>query len=69
MSRRALWVLCVRVVRVSWSLTGRGVEVEDGCLGLWVGQWSVGSGQLLVDASGRQELRLRGLPMVEGCSV
>ena len=44
-----LWVLCMRVVRVSQSLAGRGVQMGGGCLGIWLGLWSVGSGRLLVD--------------------
>ena len=64
-----LWVLCVRVVRVSQSLAGRGVQTGGGCLGIQVGLWSVGSGRLLVDCVRRYGWRLRGVPVVVGYSV
>ena len=68
-SRRVLWMLCLRDVWVSRSLASRGVEVGGGCLGIRVGLWSVGSERLLVDVAPRQGLRVRGLPVVVGCSM
>ena len=68
-SRRVLWALCVRVVRVWRPLASRGVELGGGCLGIWVGLWFVGSGRLLMGGAGRHGLRLRWLPVVLGCSV
>ena len=68
-SCRVLWVSCVRVVRSSRSLAGRVVELGGGCLGIRGGLWSVGSGRLLVDCARWHWLRLRGLPVVVGCSL
>ena len=66
-SRRAVWVLRVRVVRFSRFLAGRGVEVGGGCLGIRMRLWSVGSGWLLVDGARWHGFRLGGLPVVVGC--
>ena len=45
-SRQVVWVLRVRAVRFLRSLVGCVVEVRvgGGCLGIWLGLWSVGSG-------------------------
>ena len=47
-SRWVSWLLCVRVVRSSRSLAGRGVQVGGVCLGIRGGMWSIGSRWLLV---------------------
>ena len=56
-SRRVLWALCVRAVRVLRSLAGR----LGGCLGIRVGLWFLCTERLLVDGARRQMLRLGGL--------
>ena len=68
-SRRVLWALCALVELVSWPLADGSVEVGGGCLSIWVVLWFVGSGRLLVAGACRRGLRLRGLPVVVGCSV
>ena len=52
-SRRVLWVLFVRIVRVSRPPAGRGVEVGGDCLCIRVAVWSVGIRQLLPDRARR----------------
>ena len=66
-ARRVVWVLRVRVVRFSWFLVGRGVEVGGVCLDLRVGLWSMGSGWLLVDGARWHGWRPGGLLVVVGC--
>ena len=70
-SCQVVWVLPVRAVRLLWSLAARSVEVRvgGGFLGIRPGLWSVGSRWLLVDGACWQVLRVRGLPVVVGCSL
>ena len=69
-SRWILWVLLVRAVRSLWSLAGCGAEVRvgGGCMGIWAGLWSVGSGWLPGDGSCWYGVRVGGLLVVVGCS-
>ena len=66
-----MWVLRVRAVRFLRSRAGCGVEVRvgGGCLGIWVGLWSVGSGWLLVDLACWHGVPVGGLVVVVGCSL
>ena len=68
-SCRILSALCVPVMRVSRPLAGRGIEVRGVCSGIRLGLWLVGGRRLLMGDAHKQGLRLRGLSVVDGCSV
>ena len=66
LSRQVLWVVCVRVGRVSRPLAGRGIEVGDCFLGLLVEWPFVGGGRLLVGGARRQGCGLGGVRWLWG---
>ena len=68
-SCRVVRVLRVPIVWFLRSLVGRCVKVGGGCLGIWVGLWSVDSGWLPVDGALWHGLWMGGLPLVVGCSL